>query len=215
MDALGPRHQAAIGRIIGEVARSWTSAAEQSDAALAAALASGDREALAALYDRHAAYLLGVATRVLESRRDAEDLLHDVFLEAWRRIESFDPERGTLRAWLAARVRSRAIDRHRQRARARAHGLELQRGAEQPPATGTADDPAREGDRLRARRALATLSEVQRTAIELLYFEGLSAAEAAERCGVPHGTVKSRLAAGIATLRKELGADGSLAEADD
>jgi RNA polymerase sigma-70 factor (ECF subfamily) len=181
-------------------------AEQREDAALVAALAHGERSALAALYDRHAAALLGVAHAVLGNRRDAEDLLHDVFLEVWRRAASYDASRASVRAWLLLRTRSRAIDRFRSLALARRHGMAL---AAEPPA---GSDPASELwpvlDRPRALAALSALPEPQRQAIELSYREGLSCSEIAERCGVPVGTVKSRLARAMETLREQLRAGG-------
>jgi len=73
-------------------------------------MAAGDRGALAALYERHASLLLGLALKIVRERREAEDLLHDVFLEAWRSAKDFDPKRGRVRTWLAIRMRSRALD---------------------------------------------------------------------------------------------------------
>ena len=87
------------------------SAEPVADAALMAALVRGDREALATLYDRHAALLLALATRLLRDRAQAEELLHDVFLEAWHHARDFDPTRGSVRAWLVTRMRSRSLDR--------------------------------------------------------------------------------------------------------
>src|SRR5262245_53600870 len=89
------------------------SAAPDSDAARVAEMATGSTEALAALYDSHAAPMFALAQRVLGDRRDAEDLVHDVFLEAWRRASAYDPARGSVRSWLLVRVRSRALDRRR------------------------------------------------------------------------------------------------------
>src|ERR1044072_9197256 len=80
------------------------------DEALVTAMAAGDRGALATLYERHSGLLLGLALRIVRERRDAEDLLHDVVLEAWRSAKDFDPKRGRLRTWLAIRMRSRALD---------------------------------------------------------------------------------------------------------
>src|ERR1051325_6352773 len=86
------------------------------DEVLVAAMAAGDRAALATLYERHASLLLGLALRIVRERREAEDLLHDVFLEAWRAAKDFDPKRGKVRTWLAVRMRSRALD-HQKSAR--------------------------------------------------------------------------------------------------
>src|ERR1044072_2268160 len=80
------------------------------DEVLVAAMAAGDRAALATLYERHSPLLLGLALRIVRERREAEDLLHDVFLEAWRTAKDFDPKRGRVRTWLAIRMRSRALD---------------------------------------------------------------------------------------------------------
>src|SRR5262252_9903085 len=80
------------------------------DVRLVAAMVAGDAEALARLYERHAPLLLGLAMRIVRDRREAEDLLHDVFLEAWRSAKDFDPKRGRVRTWLAIRMRSRALD---------------------------------------------------------------------------------------------------------
>src|SRR6266700_4327783 len=115
-----------------------TSAAEAaSDAALMVALVRGDRQALAALYDRHAGILLALATRLLRDRPQAEELLHDVFLEAWHHARDFDPARGSVRAWLVTRTRSRAFDRRS--ARARQGRLAEQAAREQSARTGDED----------------------------------------------------------------------------
>lgn len=168
------------------------------DAALVAAIAEGDRDALATLYDRHAPVLLGLAMRIVRSRQEAEDLLHDVFLEAWRSAKSFDPKRGRVRTWLAVRMRSRALD--------------LQKSARVSRNAGDAgldlivdDARATSPDHARVRGALADLAPDQRRVVELAYFEGLSCSEIAARIDVPIGTVKSRMAAGLDRLRGALG----------
>src|SRR5262245_9804749 len=169
------------------------------DEVLVAAMAAGDRAALATLYERHASLLLGLALRIVRERREAEDLLHDVFLEAWRTAKDFDPKRGRVRTWLAIRMRSRALD--------------LQKSARVSRNTGDAGldllvDEA-EGaspDHRRVRSALAELGSDQRRVLELAYFEGLSCSEIAKRVSIPVGTVKSRLAAGLDRLRSGLAA---------
>lgn len=164
------------------------------DAALVAAMAGGDRAALSRLYARHSAVLLGLAMRIVRERREAEDLLHDVFLEAWRSAKDFDPKRGRVRTWLAIRMRSRALD-HQKSARVSRNagdsGLEL-----------VVDDTAMASpDHNRVRAALAELGADQRRVLELAYFEGLSCTEIATRIQIPVGTVKSRIAAGLDRLR--------------
>jgi RNA polymerase sigma-70 factor (ECF subfamily) len=183
-----------------------TAAETELDTGLIAAAAAGDERALADLYDRHVAALLGVALRILKSRQDAEDLVHDVFVEAWQRARDFDASRGSVRSWLLVRTRSRAVDRLRSLEAARRRGL-LARAELQPVDASAA--PVWDGaDRARAKRALDALPEAQRTLVELAYFEGLTCSEMAERCGIPIGTVKSRLSAGMAKLRKEFAEPG-------
>ncbi|MEN8184919.1 MAG: sigma-70 family RNA polymerase sigma factor [Myxococcota bacterium] len=175
----------------------------QQDCSWMAAAAGGDRAALGRLYDRHAPAMLGLAYHVLKSRRDAEDLLHDVFLEVWNKAGDFDPQRGRVRGWLLMRVRCRAIDRARALQVARRHGLAAPESPAPPP-----PDLSAGPDAVRARRALETLPKEQRTVMELAYFGGLTGREIAERCGIPVGTVKSRLSAAMKRLRRELGVGG-------
>jgi RNA polymerase sigma-70 factor (ECF subfamily) len=172
-------------------------AAAQADAALVKAVAEGDRKALAQLYQRFAPSLLAVALRILGERREAEDLLHDVFLEVWRQAAQFDPARGTVRAWLLMRMRSRSLDRRKSAGFSRVVSLE-----DQDDVRATAgEDDALAPDRSAVRRALGELPEDQRVVLELGYFEGLSSTEIAARINVPVGTVKSRVAAALAKLR--------------
>jgi RNA polymerase sigma-70 factor, ECF subfamily len=185
-------------------ARSAGAAGAPEDAALVAAMARGDRAALAALYDRHASLLLGAAYHVLRNRRDAEDLLHDVLLECWNKAGTFDVRRGSVRSWLLVRVRSRALDRVRSLAVARRHAAAPPAPPEEP-----LGDAARAADGGRAVRALGALPEAQRSIVELCFFEGLGCGDIAERLGIPVGTVKSRLARAVERLRGELGVEVS------
>jgi len=171
------------------------------DRDLVVALARGDRDALEAIYDRHAPALLSLGLRMLGDRGEAQEILHDVFLEAWRRAGDFDPSRGTVRTWLALRMRSRCLDRIKSAGRSRTAraGQDLERHLGAAPPDGPA---AVRAARLRA--ALTELPEAQRSVLLLGYFEGLSGAEIAARLGVPPGTVKSRVHAAMKKLREAL-----------
>jgi RNA polymerase sigma-70 factor (ECF subfamily) len=151
--------------------------------------------------------MFSVALRMLGSRAAAEDLVHDVFLEAWRASSSFDPRRGTLRTWLMVRLRSRALDRLRSVGLTR----RVDTGGEQlpEPKTAPAEDPELSPDRHAVRGVVAELPSPQRQVIELAYFSGLSASEIADRIGVPIGTVKSRTAKALASLRTEVAMGGA------
>lgn len=168
-------------------------------------MASGDSDALGDLHDRYAGTLLATAIRILGSRREAEDLVHDVLMEVWQKSADYDPERGSVRTWILIRLRSRALDRCRRAGRFRVETLE-ERDLDDLGLAG-GDDPGHSLDHERVRRALHELPPAQRQVLELAYFEGLSATEIAERLAVPVGTVKSRTASGLAKLRAALHAE--------
>lgn len=173
--------------------------AETSDSDLVAAMARGDGQALGILYDRYAPTLLATAVRLLGNQREAEDLIHDVLMEAWQKASDYDRARGSVRTWLLIRLRSRALDRWRRAGRIRILAMDERTLDDVLPAP--AGDPGQSVDHARVRRAVQELPETQRQALELAYFEGLSSSEIAERLTIPIGTVKSRTAAGMAKLR--------------
>ena len=177
-------------------------ALEQADADLFARMARGDRAALSALYTRHAPRLLALALQILHDRPEAEDVLHDVFLEAWKKAATYATERGSVGAWLSLRARSRAIDRRRAAPRARSVSFEAW-GFEQP--SDPSVDPARIQDHRRLGKAFAVMTADEQRVIELGYFEGLSSSEIADHLGAPIGTVKSRTRSALQKLREALG----------
>lgn len=180
--------------------------AELDDAQVVALAARGKVKALAALYDRYAGLLLTMATKLLGDRAMAEDLVQDVFMEAWRRAHAFDASRGTVRTWLLVRLRSRALDRLRSAQHRREVAVEDVSPHRAQPEGG--EDMALSPDRKAVVAALEQLPEDQRQVIELSYFQGLSSSEIAEHMGSPIGTVKSRTAAAIGKLRAAM-ADAS------
>jgi RNA polymerase sigma-70 factor (ECF subfamily) len=177
------------------------------DNALLAALAAGEISAITDLYDRHAATLLAVGLRILRDRTDAEDVLHDLFVDLPARARSYDSERGTVIAWLVVGMRNRAIDRARRHAWRRANDSKM---AKEHALVG-APHPEEEiaGTRRRARvvHVLLQLPLLQRSVLERVFYEGLSYPEIAAQDGVPLGTVKSRAARALATLRRLLSSD--------
>jgi RNA polymerase sigma-70 factor, ECF subfamily len=175
--------------------------APEDDGAIIARIASGDRLALGRLYDRYGALVLAVGQRIIGDIREAEDLVHDVFLELWRSAGDYDAARGSVRAWILIRVRSRALDRRKAPRLMRQVAV----AAEVLGALAGQTAPPPSPDRARVLEALAELPPEQRTALELGYFEGLSSSEIAERVAAPIGTVKSRVAAGLSKLRAGLG----------
>lgn len=165
-----------------------------SDASLVKRAARGDRSAVAVLYARHARALLTLARGMLQTPEEAEDLIHDVFIEAWRRSAEYSEERGTVRAWLFMRARSRALDRLKSAGRRR----DAMSRAEPREASGTANSRW-------MLELLARMPECQQEVLVLGYFEGLTTVEIAKRLHIPAGTVKSRTRAALASLRDVLG----------
>ena len=170
------------------------------DTALMAAIVRGEREALGHLYDRHAGLLLALAIRILGDRTQAEDLLHDVVLEAWHHARDFDPARGSVRAWLVTRMRSRALDRRASASRQVKLAAQVGRDGD----ARAVDVLAARPDRDRIRRQLLGMPGELTEVVELAYFDDLSFSDIATRLGIPIGTVKSRMARALSLLRTRL-----------
>lgn len=180
------------------------------DSALVARMRTGDERALAALYDRHAPALLGLVLRIVRERSEAEAVLMEAFLQAWRTASRFEHERGTVLGWLTTMARSRAIDHVRASARRerREPVVADPTGALQLVDTSSVADPSEhvesEETRKTVEAALRTLQPAQRAAIELAFFEGLTHVEVAERLAQPIGTIKTRIRMGMLKLRELL-----------
>jgi RNA polymerase sigma-70 factor (ECF subfamily) len=166
------------------------------DGQLIARIQSGDTEAMGMVYDRHAPSLFTLAVRILGAEREAGDLLHDVFIEAWQHAREYDPLKGSVHTWLAVRLRSRALDRLGRAEARRTRSLED--SSEAPPVT--LDGSAALLDGIAVRRALGQMEANVRKVLELTYFDEFTAREIAEQMAVPVGTVKSRLARGLSAL---------------
>lgn len=175
------------------------------DQAALAGMARGEGEALAELYDRHAGAIYSLALRILGDTAEAEDVVQDVFTQAWRQASRYSAARGAVGAWLLTLARSRAIDRLRARRTRPALAVD-QRAAGQVVDEGPAADARvlsfEQVSRVRA--ALEELPVLQRAAIELAYFEGLTHAEIAARLEEPLGTVKTRIRLAMTKLREAL-----------
>jgi len=183
------------------------------DRALVERMAGGDERALGELYDRHGEMAYSLALAVARERADAEEIVADVFGQAWRNAASYDPGRGSVAGWLATITRTRALDLVRARGR-RARAMERAAQGDSDGLASTmgaaADSPDRRIERGEARRlvarSLGELPDPQRRVIELAYFGGLSQSEIAAELREPLGTVKTRMRAGMQKLRGSLAA---------
>ena len=197
------------------------------DANLVRQLAAGSEAALGTLYDRYGDAIFAAAYRLTSDRGTAEEVVQETFLTLWNRAELFDPNAGSLSAWLHTIGRNRAVDRLRaagrrpqlvtrssSSARDESETQALERavaggtvmaGATQPPGPEEAASVAELRDALR--RAVAAMPDVERTVILLAYQEELSQTEIADRLAWPLGTVKTRTRRALLRLREALGGE--------
>lgn len=174
---------------------------------IVAAMAAGDSgPALNAFYEQYASMVLALLMKMLGSRAEAEEILQDVFVELWRRAPQYDSGRGSVVAWVITVARCRALDALR--ARSRRHGDRQSEYSE-------GDVLVTEGGRpdvlvsstrwhQALRQAFQRLSAEQRAVLELSYFQGMSHGQIADTLGLPVGTVKSRILAGMRSMRTML-----------
>jgi RNA polymerase sigma-70 factor (ECF subfamily) len=165
------------------------------DAVLIGRVARGDDGAFSTLYRRHAPVVRLIAYRGLGDAGAADDVVQEVFVDAWRHAAAFDPARASFATWLRTIAARRVIDARR-RAAARPR-LAVPTAASEPrvpDATGAVLD------RLVVDGAFDVLSDDQRRLLRLAFWGGLTYAEIGERTATPLGTIKSRARSGMARL---------------
>lgn len=176
----------------------------ESDDALMRSFARRDPSAAEELYERFARRIYGLGKVMLGEDQAAQDLVQDTFVKMWRSIDRFDPNRGRLDTWVLMMARSLALDSLRRRVvesrSVEALGHPVEASGEAGP-----EEMAVEADLgARARAAMSSLPPAQRAALELAYFGGKTSAEVAEMEGIPVGTAKTRIRAGLLRLRDSL-----------
>jgi RNA polymerase sigma-70 factor (ECF subfamily) len=162
-------------------------------------LKSGDENAFAILYDSYATLLFGVIVRIVNDRKDAENLLQDCFVKIWRNVEYYDSEKGRLATWIINIARNIAIDFTRSKYFSQKR---KNRNLENIVNMGTrytvTEIPV---DSLNLRQLVEKLTPTCREVIERMYFEGYTQQEIADNFGIPLGTVKSRTRQALKELR--------------
>lgn len=161
--------------------------------------AAGDKSALRLIYDLEAPRMVGVAIRILRRRDLAEEATHDAFMRIWRSARSYDPSRGSARAWVYTIVRNQALTILR----------DERRFGPEEPADSELPQPDQALQRLpessALRQCLQQLETGRRNAIVLAYVHGFSHGELAGRLGMPLGTIKSWIRRGLASLQECMG----------
>lgn len=173
--------------------------------AIMARVARGEQAAFADLYDATSRSVFGIVLRVLRDRAQAEEVTQEVYVDAWRQAARFDATKGSPASWLNTIAHRKAVDRVRsvERAMARDHQHVAMHAVRPEP--DVSDVVVARDDGRRVREAMQRLPEVQRTALELAYFDGRSQREVAEYLEVPLGTVKTRIRDAMTRLRTYLG----------
>lgn len=169
----------------------------------------GDQAAFARVFDALGPVVHGVILRVVRAPALAEEIAQDVFVEVWRQAPTYDPARGSARAWVTTMAHRRAVDRVRseqaRRNREDRVGRQVSRDHD-----GVSEAVVDRLDRAGVAAALAALSDVQRQAIELAYYRGRTYREVAADLGIAEGTAKNRIRDGLIRLREAMGATGAV-----
>ena len=183
--------------------------ADAQDQELVARLRAGDEEAFRSLFDRYASTAKALALRIVRQTQLAEEIVQEVFLAVWRSPEGYDWARGSVRSWLMGMVHHRAVDAVRREEAHRRRADSVAAEARDETTADHADDVVeaigRPEERRVVRAALEQLPAEQREVLELMYFDGLTQTQVAEKTGLPLGTVKSRTLLGMRRMRSSLG----------
>jgi len=169
-------------------------------------VARGDEDAFSKLYDELSSLVYGIALRVVRDPSISEEVSQEVFVEVWRSAARFDPAKGNIRSWVSTIAHQRAVDRVRSVEASRRRD---NRDADERELVDSSPEVQVEGriEGQRVRTSLARLSQPQRQAIELAYYDGLTYREVAKVLDIPEGTIKTRIRDGMTRLRSELEVD--------
>ena len=165
----------------------------------------GDEVAFAAFYDATSSRAYGLALRVVRNPAHAEEVSQEAYLDAWRSSTRFNPALGSAAGWLLTIVHRKAVDRVRSVEASTVRDEIWQRESRPIDHDQTSDAAHSSLEAARIRGAVATLTDVQREAVELTYFGGYTHSEVAAMLDVPLGTAKTRIRDGLIRLRDLMG----------
>ncbi len=173
--------------------------------ALLLAVARGDQQAFAEMYDLIAARVYGLVRRILRDPAQSEAVAQEVFLEIWRRATRFDPERGSAMSWVMTMAHGRAVDRVRSEQSSAQRDVTYATNTVERDVDVVSDAVETAFERRQVRHCLDSLTDLQRESIMLAYYSGYTQAEVAVSLKAPLGTIKTRLRDGLIRLRDCLG----------
>jgi RNA polymerase sigma-70 factor (ECF subfamily) len=179
--------------------------ASMTDEELLVRTGRGDRAAFEQLYDAYSARVHGLARRILRDPTLSQDATQVVMTEVWRTAARFDPERGSATTWILTLAHRRSVDMVRREQASRDRIDEVGRRRFERPTDTIAEGVVMADEHAEVRAAMAHLTDLQREAIELAWFDGYTYREVAAALDVPLGTVKTRMRDGMIRLRDHLG----------
>jgi RNA polymerase sigma-70 factor, ECF subfamily len=165
----------------------------------------GDEAAFGAFYDATSSRAYGLALRVVRNPAHAEEVAQEAYLDAWRSSSRYDARLGSAAGWLLTIVHRKVVDRVRSVEASTRRDENWQQHTRPVDHDETAEAVEASLDAQRVRGAVATLTDVQREAVELAYFGGYTHTEVATMLHVPVGTAKTRIRDGLIRLRDSLG----------
>jgi RNA polymerase sigma-70 factor, ECF subfamily len=187
----------------GEAAAATATSADLAD--LLRRSARGDEDAFAALYDATSRRMFGLVLRIVRDHAMSEEVTQEVYLDVWRHCARFDPERGSALSWLMTIAHRTAVDRVRASEASRRRDDAHAATSQEVEFDTTAETAQASLEAQRVRRALTTLTDAQRSAVELAYLGGYTHTEVARLLDLPLGTAKTRIRDGLIRLRDTLG----------
>jgi len=162
---------------------------------LVASLKRNEKKAFEYLYDQYSSALYGVIFKVVRNEDQAADIMQEVFVKIWRKINDYDPARGRLFTWMMNIARNSSIDQLRKDKYALDdlddHTQEVDRLTQHQPNVNTID----------LREVMQRLKPERQILLDLVYLQGYTQEEAAAKLDLPLGTVKSRIRSALHDLK--------------
>lgn len=193
---------------INSVTSSLKNIDNQKDLNLLKRISERDSDALSEFYDIHSKYLYTIIYYIVKDEAEAEDLLQEVFLQIWEKIDSYDETLGNPLAWIVRITRNKSIDRLRSKSyKNRSSETDIDRFfdlSEDSVSSNPETISSRNQEQIEIAKAIKSLNQNQKDLIEFAYFRGYTQSELAEHFNIPLGTVKTRMRAAMTALRDKL-----------